>query len=65
MPLCTIFTKWPAPARAAVQVPALRGAALLLPPGGARGVDSIGGASAAKIGSSRFTGSGSPPIIWQ
>ncbi len=64
MPLWTIFTKWPAPGGPQWSQPSSSGAGS--PPRPAvRGAAAAPGAMAAKMGSSRRTGSSSPPIMRQ
>ena len=65
MPLCTIFTKCPAPCGPQCSQPS---AAVDESPARsprARAPRPPPGASDAKIGASRATTSGSPPTIWQ
>ena len=64
MPLWTIFTKCPAPFGPQCRYPRSAVPPLASRPG-VRGMSPAPGASCAKIGSSRFTTAGSPPIIRQ
>ena len=59
------FDEVPGPVRPAVQIAVFGRAADCPSRPGVRGAESTGGASVAKIGSSRLTISTSPPIIWQ
>ena len=64
IPLCTIFTKCPAPLGPQWRYPCSAGPGVPSRPS-VRGAAPTPGASAAKTGSSRATASRCPPIIWQ
>ena len=64
MPLCTILTKWPAPLGPQWRYPCSAVPPICSRPA-VRGTAPMPGASAAKIGSRRFTTGASPPIIRQ